>query len=144
MTRRTINVQHRHGFPCRVIANDPSLTDVEVIFTADDEADRVLFVSLAVQDELARMLAYRRVCRSNTQAMNLSQAAETAIEGLVALRLEHHGDPDALNAAIQAVVDELAANRRTAMDLRPARESSAAHGGHHQQPRINHGEQAHV
>ena len=107
---------------------------------ADDEVDRVLFVSLAVQDELARMRAHRRTCRANTQSMNLSQAAESAIEGLVALRLEHHGDPDALNAAIQAVVDELAANRRTAMNVR----APAAHGGHHQQPSINHGEQAHV
>ena len=51
----------------------------------------------------------------------------------MALRLEHHGDPDALSAAIQQVVDQLADNRRTAMNLRPA---AAAHDGDHQQPRI--------
>jgi hypothetical protein len=91
-----------------------------------------LFVSLAIEDEVARMRADRRACRSNTQSLGLSLAAECAAEALMALRLEHHGNPDAMNAAIQQVVDQLADNRRTAMNPRPA----AAHGGDNQQPRI--------
>jgi hypothetical protein len=143
MTRRSINVYSHDGFPARLLANHQSLNDVDVNFIADDTPDRTLWVSLAVADELERMRADRRACSANTQWHGLSGAVERAAERLLGLRLQHYGDPDAMNAAIQGVVDQLAGDRHAAMHVRSA---DAANDGHHQQPRITTGERepAHV
>jgi len=118
MSRRTMNVYYRDGYPARVVADDPSLKDVEVNFIANDLPDRLMFVATLAETEIERFCTDQRTCKANTQWHGLSMAAECAGECLMALRDQHYGDPAAMNAAIDDILARFNAARAHAMELR--------------------------
>lgn len=163
---RWLHVYHRHGYPHRVVTDDPTLADLAVCFIADDEPDRLMFVAAAVGAERERLQNERKACHTNTQRHGIGTACEAAvercrvaaqqvsaqftevIEELCALSRDGDGDPVGLaNAAREAVsrldVDMLRRLQRqlvedceAALALRVADFDHAAHDGHHQQPQI--------
>jgi hypothetical protein len=120
MPRRTMNVYYRDGYPTRVIADDPSLRDVEVNIITNDTPERLMFVAMVAEAEIERFCADQRACKSNTQWHGLSIAAECVGECLMALRDQHYGDPAAMNAAIDDILTRFNAARAQAMELRAA------------------------
>jgi hypothetical protein len=125
MSRRTLNVYYRDGYPTRVVADDPSLRDVEINIINNDAPERLAFVAMVAEAEIERFCTDQRVCRSNTQWHGLSIAVEYVGETLISLRDQHYGDPAALNAAIDDVLARFNAARAQALELRnPVDESS--------------------
>ena len=126
MPRRTINVYYRDGLPTRVVADDTSLRDVEVNVITNDAPERVAFVAMVAETEIERFCADQRACKSNTQWHGLSIAVEYMGECLIAMRDKHYGDPVAMNAAIDDILNRFNTARLHAMDLRAVVEEVAA------------------
>ncbi len=120
MPRRTMNVYYKDGYPARVVADDPSLRDVEVNIITNETPDRLMFVAMVAEAEIERFCADQRACKSNTQWHSLSIAAECVGECLMAMRDQHYGDPVAMNAAIDEILIRFNAAREQALDLRAA------------------------
>ncbi len=120
MPRRTMNVYYRDGYPTRVVADDPSLRDVEVNIIANDTPERLMFVAMVAEAEIERFCADQRACKANTQWHGLSIAAECVGECLMAMRDQHYGDPVAMNAAIDDILARFNAARAQAMELHAA------------------------
>jgi hypothetical protein len=118
MPRRTLNVYYRDGYPTRVVADDPTLRDVEINIITNDAPERLAFVSMLAEAEIERFCADQRVCRANTQWHGLSIAVEYVGECLIAMRDQHYGDPAAMNAAIDEILSRFNAARMQAMELR--------------------------
>ena len=171
---RCLHVYHRHGYPYRVVTDDPALADFVVCFIADDEPDRLMLVAAAVGAELTRMLSERNACRVNTQRHGVGIACEAALERcqaaaqqisaqftnviqeLCALSRDGDTDPvDLANAARDAVArldadllrrlqQQLADDCEAALELRVSDFAHAAHDGDHQQPLIDNEGNDHV
>ena len=120
MPRRTMNVYYKDGYPARVVADDPSLRDVEVNIITNETPDRLMFVAMVAEAEIERFCADQRSCKANTQWHGLSIAAECVGECLMNMRDQHYGDPVAMNAAIDDVLTRFNAARAQAMELRAA------------------------
>lgn len=124
MPRRSMNIYFRDGYPARVVADDPSLRDVEINVIINDTPDRLLFASMVAEAEIERYCADQRACRAHTQWHGLAIASECVGECLMAMRDQHYGDPAAMNAAIEDILTRFSAARSQAMDV-----NAAAEGG---------------
>jgi hypothetical protein len=117
MPRRTMNVYYREGYPARVVADDPTLRDVEINFINNDTPDRLMLVSMIAESEIEKFIADQRACQSNTQWHGLSIAVECVGECLMAMRDQNYGDPVAMNAAIDDILTRFNAARAQAMEM---------------------------
>jgi len=150
MPRRTMNVYYRDGYPARVVADDPTLRDVEINFINNDTPDRLMLVAMIAESEIKRYCADQKACRTNTQWHGLSIAVECVGECLIAMRDQHYGDPVAMNAAIDDILGRFNEAREQAMELHNSPDKAADHASatrarfapESPQPRKTNGKQA--